>query len=839
MSKMVTLKIDNRQVTAPEGMLIVDAAKKVGINIPVFCYHPKLEPVGMCRMCLVEIGRPVVDRATGQVLLEADGSPRMQYSAKLETACTTPVAEGMHVLTESEKVLAARKEVLEFILTSHPLDCPICDKGGECPLQNLTLGFGPSTSRFLFNEKMHLTKHVPLGELIWLDRERCIQCGRCVRFQEKIAGDPVIGFYHRGRSLEITTWSDPGFDSIFSGNTTDICPVGALTTSDFHFKARPWEMNAAASLCTHCPVGCNLTMNIRREAASGGKVVVKRILPRQNEWVNEIWICDKGRFAHHFSCSPERLTQPLVRKGDRLEPAAWEEALDVAAKKLQAAGAGCMTLAGGRLTNEDLFNLKQFSNNLQIKPVLYSVLAGGDLTPLVGLDSQSNLVELGKGSVILVVASDLHEEAPLWWLRVKQATERGAALLLIHPRPTRLAQYAEIHLRCNYGEETSLVQSLMSAADASHPMAQAVQRIAKADNVVIFCGGEGQTPQSSNALALACAHLLVKTGHIGKPNNGLVMVWDKANTQGAWEIGFRPVNDLAEAMRAAKGFYIAAADPAGDDMRLAQVLAQRSESPLIVQELFLTETAKLADVVFPAQAFTEREGSFTSGERRVQHYFAAVPPLPGSRPDFVITAQIGERLGIHLEQRAAWLVMQHIASSIAAFAGISYEKLGEVREQYPIIGRHDLYYGGASYENTQGLGVKLPAAHERNEEIHLPELERVFAPVFTPDTVHVVPVPRLYDRGTTVMPSNLLHQRLSKPLVSLNRATATRIGVTDNALIQLFAKDEAYMLAELPFRLDESVPDGVITLPLSTGIPIRYGCAARWNVVAAGLPVIE
>ena len=270
MAKMVTVTIDGQQVSVPEGTLVVNAAKKIGIDIPVFCYHPKMEPVGMCRMCLVEIGRPVIDRASGKPMLAEDGSPKIQFGPKLETGCTTPVSEGMVVVDTSEKVKAGREDILEFLLTSHPLDCPVCDKGGECPLQNLTMGFGPGQCRYIYDEKMHLAKHVPLGELIFLDRERCIQCGRCVRFQDQIADDAVIGFYHRGRTLEIATFSEPGFDSYFSGNTTDICPVGALTTADFRFRARPWELNSAASFCTHCPVGCNTTVNVRREAVSGG-----------------------------------------------------------------------------------------------------------------------------------------------------------------------------------------------------------------------------------------------------------------------------------------------------------------------------------------------------------------------------------------------------------------------------------------------------------------------------------------------------------------------------------------------------------------------------------------
>ncbi len=281
----------------------------------------------------------------------------------------------------SDKVKDARHDVLELLLTSHPLDCPVCDKGGECPLQNLTMEYGPGMSRYDYADKAHNDKRVSLGELILLDRERCIQCGRCVRFQAEIVDDPVIGFSQRGRSMEIITNSNPGFDSIFSGNTSDICPVGALTTADFRFGARPWELKAAASVCNHCPVGCNLTYNTRREAKSEGKVVIKRAMPRQNEAVNEIWICDKGRFGYHFAESETRLTQPLIREDGKLVPVSWDKALDVAAQKLRAYGFNFVSLAGGRLSNEDLYSLKELTENLHGKAVLYSQMAGGDLVP--------------------------------------------------------------------------------------------------------------------------------------------------------------------------------------------------------------------------------------------------------------------------------------------------------------------------------------------------------------------------------------------------------------------------------------------------------------------------
>ncbi len=507
MGKSITLTIDGREVTVPEGTLIVDAAKKIGLDIPVFCYHPKMEPVGMCRMCLVDIGRPTVDRATGEFVKDENGKPRIQFGPKLDTACTTPVSQGMVVHAFDDKVSEARRDILEFLLTSHPLDCPICDKGGECPLQNLTLRHGPGESRFIYDEKQHLAKKVPLGELIMLDRERCIQCARCIRFQDEIVDDPVLEFYQRGRSLQIVTFSDPGFDSYFSGNTTDICPVGALTTRDFRFTSRPWELNNAASICPHCPVGCNLTINVRREAASGGQTVIKRIMPRQNEEVNEIWICDKGRWGYHYTEQADLLTRPLIRQGSELVPAEWDAALDLIEQRLRtlptAAGAagGLVTLAGGRLSNEDLFHLRQLNDHFNGRAILQTAMGGGDVVSRYGLQGDTNFKNMGKGSAILVAACDLEEEAPIWWLRVKQAAKRGAVVISLNPRQTKLDRAAQHHLRYEYGAELEALAALMPGAESSTEFKTAAQAFAAAENAVIIYGSEGAGLAQTQALA--------------------------------------------------------------------------------------------------------------------------------------------------------------------------------------------------------------------------------------------------------------------------------------------------------------------------------------------------
>jgi NADH-quinone oxidoreductase subunit G len=855
MAKMVTLTIDGIQVDVPEGTLVVDAAKKAGVDVPVFCYHPKMEPVGMCRMCLVDVGRPMIDRATGQPVLEEDGSPKVQFGPKLETACTTPVSPGMVVLGATDKVKAGREDILEFLLTSHPLDCPVCDKGGECPLQNLTMGFGPGESRYLYDEKKHMAKHVPLGDLIYLDRERCIQCARCVRFQETIADDPVIGFFQRGRSLEIVTFSEPGFDSYWSGNTTDICPVGALTTADFRFRARPWELRSAASICNHCPVGCNLTLNVRREAVSGGNWVVKRVMPRQNEMVNEIWICDKGRFGYPFATqNPERLEKPLVRKNGELQPASWDEALELVAGRFKDAGNGLLTLAGGRLANEDLFNLGKLSRSLGGKTALYTHMAGGDLTAQIGFAPGTNFAEMSKDTAILVVGCDLEEEAPLWWLRVRQAARRGATLIVLNMRETKLDRAATYSLRYPFGSAPAAALALVNAISQKRPdlpegildlarsadLKAAAKAFAEARDAIVIYGSDGMGLAETQTLAQACANLLLATNHLGRPNNGLLGVWPRANDQGAWELGWKPSPNLSADMAEAQALYIVAADPVSDDPAFQSVFG--GQKFVVVQDLYLSPTARLADVVLPAQSWLEREGSYTSGERRVQRFYPVLqstlavpqkvespsprraqvlsalrPTFEGPQADFAIPSLIAEKLGIAgLTHTGAAAVFVQIAAEVGAFSGLSYQKLAEVHEQWPIVGRSDLYYGGTTYENTQGLGAQLRLLEAGSLSLSWPQvtdfkLPRLGAIAF--------PITRLYDCGSTLGVAEVLEPRVGEPFLVISSEEAVRLKVTDGGIIRV-TFGETGQSALVQARPDERLPERVVLAPRSFGLPI-------------------
>jgi NADH-quinone oxidoreductase subunit G len=770
MAKSVRLFIDGVEYRVPAGANLVDAAKMVGNDIPVFCYHPKLAPVGMCRMCLVELGQAGIDRATGELQRDEKGEIAIRWQPKLATACTMTVTDGMAIRTATQAVKEARDDIIEFILTSHPLDCPICDKGGECPLQNLTMRHGPGESRFVFDEKMRLDKHVPLGDLIYLDRERCIQCARCTRFQEEYVGDAVLGFHERGRRLQIITTSNPPFDTYFSGNTTDICPVGALTTADFRFGARPWELTEVPSICPHCPVGCNISASTRLDRDSGGRIVIKRIMPRQNEAVNEIWICDKGRFGYHHSRSQERLTRPMVREGGRLVPTSWEKALARVAEHVQARGASVGAIAGPMLSNEDLWELRSLVTHAGGGPlgVWPYRMTGADFIAQVGVGAGTNFKDMGHETAIVVVASDLVEEAPIWYLRIKVAADRGARLITVNARQTELDRFAKQTVRYEYGGEIAALQSV---------------DLNGFQNVVILVGGEGLDRAGHGALMQAAAHRLTAGKHIGKPNNGLLAVWPGANTQGAFDLGY--TSEATEAILAGRPgvLFLADADILGEDAANTRFL-EGGDMFIVVSDLFMTETARHADVVLPRQSFAERDGTFTSGERRVQRFYTAQAPLDGTRPDWKVFAEIAHLLGAPKSRLSAAAVMLEITRQVPRYTGVTYAALAHVEKQFPDVGGTDQYYGGTAYENRGGLGIQWPTAADAGEKVSIRAPKAVKPIARKAGELLIVPIAELYDRKPAFAASErLMRTHIPEPYVILNAGDAGSMGIADGEMV--------------------------------------------------------
>lgn len=802
MPKMVKIYIDDKEYEVPAGSNLVDVAKFYADNdIPVFCYHPKMAPVGMCRMCLVEMGNIEKDRATGAVVLDDKGNPKIRWMPKLQTACTTTVSDGLVIRTGTAQVADARKNVVEFILTSHPLDCPICDKGGECPLQNLTMEHGPGTSRMVFDDKMHLDKHVPLGDLIYLDEERCIQCGRCVRYQDEVVGDPVLAFHERGRTLQIITVSDPGFDTYFSGNTTDICPVGALTTGDFRFGARPWELTNIPSIDPWDAAGSNITLCVRLDRDFGGKAAIKRVMARQNEFVNEIWISDKARFGHHFTRSLDRLTGAHVARSGSLGSATWSSALDVAAEKLKNAGGSIAAIAGPMMSNEDLWSLKQLvkglgSERLGAWPPTH---AGADLVAQVGVGSGTNLGDLGAGDAVLIIASDLEEEVPIWRHRIKRAKDKGALLVTANARPTRMDHFASECLQYGVGAAAKFMSDLTSS--------EIGKQLAGANNLIIIAGAEGLSLEGSRALMQAAANFLIESGHVGKANNGLMATLPGANGMGLHYMGFSPEATQDIIANPPQVLILAQADVMADDPLASEWLSKIKT--IISLDLFATGSAQRSEVVLPVQSFAERDGSYTNGERRVQRFYTAQGPIGESLPAWVVIQRLGEKLGQTKAKTSAAAVMLDITQNLPGWAGCRYSELAKVAKQFPDVGGTDLYYGGTSYKNTGGLGVQIASAAEAGKVA----TGKVAAPKAEKDGMIAIPVTRLYNREAAFRPSeaDFMGGRVPGSFVEINFTDAKKMGIKNGDRVAVKQAGAAPLHARA--HVDGIAPVGAVIIP--------------------------
>jgi len=442
----VTFEIDGIEVTAPEGALLVEAAKNGDVEIPYFCYERKLgKPVGACRMCLVEI----------------EGSP------KLETSCSTLVKDGMVVTTTSDRVKEAQAAIVEFLLVNHPLDCPVCDKGGECPLQDISYGWGSGKSRFI-EPKRHFRKPLELSPLVAIDRERCILCYRCVRFSQEISEDHQLVFLERADHTYVGTHDGRPYVGPFSGNIIELCPVGALTSTAYRFRARPWEVEGSGSVCSLCPSQCNVDFTVRDDEK------VLRVLARENPEVDDGWLCDKGRFGYQAFHSPERVTAPLVREDGELREASWDRALSEAASLLQGAGAKTAALAGGATSNEEGYLLQHLLRHGLGSPHIDS-RAGGELDAaqtrvLARPDLTARVGDIDHAGAVLVVETDPVDDAPILELRVRKAARRnGTKVVTLTSRPSRLDPVAAATVHFAPGAVEAALAAL--AAELGSPRA--------------------------------------------------------------------------------------------------------------------------------------------------------------------------------------------------------------------------------------------------------------------------------------------------------------------------------------------------------------------------------
>ncbi len=650
---LVTLTIDGTQVSVPKGTLIIRAAEMIGTAIPRFCDHPLLDPVGACRQCMVEIP----DAGNGR------GFPKPQAS------CTMPVAEGMKVNTQVSSPVAkkAQEGMLEFLLINHPLDCPICDKGGECPLQNQSLSHGYGESRFT-DLKRTFPKPVSISAQILLDRERCVLCARCTRFSEQISGDPFIALVERGALQQIGVYEQDPYDSYFSGNVVQICPVGALTSAAYRFQSRPFDLVSTTTTCEHCAAGCELRTDHRHHQ-------VKRRLAGENPAVNEEWSCDKGRFGFTYGRGDDRITRPLVRRDGVLQPASWPEAIDAAVAGLKAAGSAVGVQTGGRLTVENAYGYSKFAravlgtNNIDFRSRPFSQEEARFLGSNVagrGLTGSVTYADLEAARHVVLVAFEPEDESPIVFLRLRKAVRAGTLQV------TTLAPYA------SRGSE-KLSATLVPVAPGGE--AEALTGLEGLDAGTIILVGERAASQPGLLSTIAAtvdstgarlAWIPRRAGELGaieagclpgllpggRPVSDPSARVDVASHWGVEALPSGPGLDAEEQFKALsagalKALIVAGVDPSDLENPAIAIAGLEAADFVISIEQRTSAVTERADVVFPAALLEEQSGHFLNWEQRHGRVRIVNKATVSPMTDLRILAALTDALGSDLGFRAA------------------------------------------------------------------------------------------------------------------------------------------------------------------------------------------
>jgi len=641
---VVNITINDKPVVARKGELIIAAADRTEDFIPRFCYHPRMSPVGMCRQCLVEVETP--------------RGPMMVVS------CMTPVAEGQVVRTATEGVKKAQEGVLELLLANHPLDCPVCDKGGECPLQDQAFSHGPGESRFV-EEKRHYEKPIAISDIVYLDRERCILCDRCTRFADEVAGDALITFTSRGNDTQVLTFPDEPFSSYFSGNTVQICPVGALTAKPYRFKARPWDLDQTESTCTSCSVGCRTVIQSSRDE-------LVRYQGVDIDPVNWGWLCDRGRYNFESVNSPDRLTSPLIKNGSELVATSWSVALENAARMIRLALAqsanNVAILGGARGTNEDAFAWAMLADKLGINQ--RDAQLGDGLSPEVFNLAQATIDETCAASTIILLAPDLKEELPVLYLRLRDtAQKRKSRIIEFSSRNSGLTPYAWRTVGFEPGNQAQIVREALATPEMK-------EQIARGEVVVVV--GRANLAESEVFTLQALGEVLSAV-----PTAKVLPVLRRGNVRGAVVAGLTPKNNSGDAIdilnAAAAGkiecLILLGVDPMADvaDSGLVQrALAQVKN--LISIDTMINSSNRNADLVLPAAAYGEKNGTTTNLEGRISNVAQKITPRGTSRPDWMIATELSIALGTDIGVSSLEDLSEKLVSTVAAFAPSSDAK---------------------------------------------------------------------------------------------------------------------------------------------------------------------
>jgi NADH-quinone oxidoreductase subunit G len=704
----VSITVDGRPVSARPGELIIAAAERAGVFIPRFCYHPRMKPVGMCRMCLVEVVGP--------------------RGPSLQPACFVAVAEGQEIHTNSPTARKAQDGVLELLLVNHPLDCPVCDKGGECPLQDQTMSYGPGESRF-HEEKRHFEKPIAISDLVQLDRERCIQCARCTRFAEEIAGEPLIAFQGRGDRVEVNVFPGHPFASYFSGNTVQICPVGALTATPYRFQARPWDLEQAETTCTACAVGCRVAVQ-----SSAGRLV--RYLGIDVDPVNQSWLCDKGRFGYEWIESDSRIGTPLVRREGELVPASWTTALKaIAADVKDAIAAGgperVAVLGGARLANEDAYAWARLAKSVIGTDSVDAQLDDGLPAELVLGLPRATIADACSARAVLLLAPDLREEMPILYLRLRHAAVEGhLPLVELGPVPTALAQHARASLSYRPGEAAFAARALIADESGSAPPAALdAEQLAEARSVLGQAAGAGTAPGEGIVIVLGRPSLAESAEGIADAASMMAAAWPgarflpvlrRANVHGALDMGLAPgllpgrvtlesgrdwysAEHAWGAVPAASGrdakaileaaaageievLLLLGADPLSDfpDHDLARRALERVRSVICVDTLQHPSTS-VASVVLPAAAPGERAGTTTNCEGRVSRLAQKIVAPGVAWPDWMIACELAAALGGDLGFESLESIAEEIERLAPSHRGLTHPVLVSVASRDGVV----------------------------------------------------------------------------------------------------------------------------------------------------------
>ncbi len=692
---MVTLTIDDKQVQVEKDATIYEAAKAAGINIPILCHDKKLKPFGACRMCLVEVE---------------------QMKGRLIPACTTPVTEGMIVRSSTPPVEKARKLVLELLLLNHPLDCPVCDKGGDCDLQNLAYDHKVNVNR-LNDEKFH---HVIdyNNPLIERDQNRCVLCGKCVRICDEIVSRGALTFISRGIETKIGTEFDGPLSCEFCGSCISVCPVGALLARPFKFKSRFWALQKKTSVCGYCGTGCSVTLGVK-----DNKVLTT--VYDENQGFHNGQLCVRGRFGYQFISSDKRLKSPLIRKNGQLVEAGWDEALELVANRLKGAGASAAALATPRMTNEELVLLKQLmtqqvgSANIDHSAgYAHAALTEGLAKSFGVAAAPSSILDIQKSDLLLVIKSDAYETHPVVGFEINLAVKnKGVDLQILSDKRGKLGKLPKANtLLHKPGSEVALLNAIAKvlidenlagaaasvtgyaelaaglaafapeqvaaqcgvSADAIKQLARTYAAAEKA--LIVFPVGLAY-PAHTAQLAHAAANLAILAGKLGKEGSGLLVLQEKNNSQGAVDVGFVPGNGGMTAQQILDGclsgsiktLLVAGENPVVSYPGQSKVKdALQKVDFLVVADLFLTETAQQADVVLPVCSYAEKEGTYTATDRRVQKVTPAIPAVGQSRTEFTVYGDLIRALGGQAPTTPADAFAQ-----IPAYAGIEYAALAD------------------------------------------------------------------------------------------------------------------------------------------------------------------